>query len=432
MAEPTAARLRRLVTSGAAISLMGLYLAVICQYGMHFLLARELGAATYGYIALGLNIISIFDMVAQLGFAHGIVKLIGVYTSRNEPALTMGAIRGVFGLTFVSGCVIALVGATTVYFLAYSNREMFLTLQAAFASVPALGLLLIAQNIARGFRKMGYGTLPQGVLLPGLVLIIASFMLWRNGELRAYWVVLCYGGVAFLLALLVYWRMLSQEEMLSIRVHKPQYRFKEWLSMSLPMLASVSLYQLLQRSDLLVLALFVPARQVGVYALASRLAQAVAVSNMAFNRYWASSMASQYALKDFRRLQSVVTRTARLTFFCSLSLALFLLFFGNRIIDLFGGEYHEVYWLMAVLLVGQVVSGYFASNVVLLQMADRERVVTGIHFVSCIGLIGGFFLFVPHYGAMASAVITSAGIVFLNFLATFAGWKLLRCYSGAF
>ena len=430
--KPLTARFWRLMSSGAGISLIGLYAGVISQYGMHFLLARELGAATYGYIALALNVISIFDMIAQLGFSHGIVKLIGVYASRNEPGLLMGAIRGVFGLTSICGLFIALVGGTVVYFLPISDHEMFLTLEAAFLCIPALGLLLLVQNIGRGFKKMGYGTMPQAVFLPALVLMVTLFMLWKSWGLRAYWVVLCYGAVGFVLAILVYWRILSRKDMDSIRAHKPVYRFKEWLTMSLPMLASVSLFQILQRSDLLILALFVPAESVGTYALASRLAQSVAVSNMAFNRYWASSMASQHAMGDPDKLQKVVTKTARLTFFCSLSLSLLLLFFGKSLIGLFGGEFQNVYWLMAVLLVGQIVSGYFASNVTLLQMADKERVVTGIHFITCVCLIGGYFLFVPHFGVMGSAVITSSGIVLLNLMATFAGWRLLKCYSGAF
>lgn len=430
--KPITDRLWRLLSSGAGISLIGLYLGVMSQYGMHFLLARELGAATYGYIALALNIISILDMVAQLGFSHGIVKLIGVYTSKNEPGLLIGAIQGVFGLTLICGLSIALVGGAVVYFLPFSDHEMFLTLEAAFFSVPALGLLLLVQNMARGFKKMGYATMPQAVFLPVLVLLVTLWMLWSNRGLRAYWIVSCYGAVALVLALSVYWRILSQKEMAFIRAHKPQYRIREWLSMSLPMLASVSLFQVLQRSDLLILALFVPAKSVGTYALASRLAQAVAVSNTAFNRYWASSMASQHALQDSRKFQNVVTKTARLTFFCSLSLSLLLLSFGKRVIGLFGGEFQEVYGLMAVLLVGQIVSAYFAPNVTLLQMADKERVVTGIHFISCVCVVGGYFLFVPHFGVMGAAVMTSAGFVLLNLMAAFAGWKLLRCYSGAF
>jgi O-antigen/teichoic acid export membrane protein len=426
--------LRRVARSGASLSLVGLYLGIVAQYGMHFLLARQMGAATYAYVAVALNVVSIGDMVVQLGFSHGIVKLIGAYSARGEQALLVGALRGVFLLTLAAGVSLGVLGATGAWLVGSPGSEWTLPMVLGFAAIPGVGLLLLVQNMARGFGRMGLATLPQGVLLPALTLALWYLYPSLSGSpLPAAPLFLgLYAAIALGLALLAYARVLTLPQVRAARGIKPLYEFREWLRMSLPMLASVTLYQLLQRGDLLILSLFAPAQQVGVYSVASRLAQAVAVSNMAFNRYWAAGMARRHALGDAEGLQRLATKTARVTFLVSLALCLGLALAGPSLVLLFGPDFGGAYSLMLVLLAGQITSAYFAPNVTLLQMGDRERVVTRIYLLVCLLVLAAYLGAVPWYGALATAIVTSAGLALLNLLATRAAMSRLGCYAGAF
>jgi O-antigen/teichoic acid export membrane protein len=425
------ARLWRIAGGGAAVSLASLYLGVLCTLGLNFFAGWWFGGEAFGEIAVGLSVILICSMMCQLGFSHGVVKLIGAYRATGEDALLRGAMRGTVGLCLAASAAVTVVGYFCLLLPMPLDPGVRSALQWAFVCIPVWTLLLLVQNIARGFQRMGLANLPSTVFHP--LALIDALLLLPDGPYRtAAFFFQAYGLLALATLLgLVLW-MGALPEIRAIAHVRPVYATRAWLKMSIPILFSVGQNQLLQRGDVLILALFVAKQEVGWYALASRVTLSVANCKLAFNRHYAAAMAAKHALGDHERLQYIVRRTSRLSLAVSVSIAAVLILFGKPILGLAGEDFTRAYPLMFILLVGNLFTAYYAANIVLLQMADQECIATALYTVTSICVVAGYFLIVPWAGAMGAATVTSAGMVLLTWLMSRACKKHLNCASGAF
>src|SRR5690606_13965033 len=113
---------------------------------------------------------------------------------------------------------------------------------------------------------------------------------------------------------------------------EPSYRIADWLWMSFPIGISNVQNQLLQRSDALILALFVTPAEVGIYGMAARLAVGVGQCKFAFSRYWSPVMAGRWEVRDHEGLQRVARRTARMSLLVSTLAAVALVLFGKWVL----------------------------------------------------------------------------------------------------
>lgn len=421
----------KLARSGAAVSIVSLYLGVVCNLALTFFAGWWFGEHVFGYIVIGLSVVLIGSMLGQFGFSHGLVKLIGAYRATGDIAYLKGAIRGVTWFCTGTGVVFGVIGALVVLLPIPMDAELRPALLWSMACVPVWTLMLLQQHVARGFQRMGLANLPSTVVHP-LLLMGAIWLLSERDAATAAFFFRWYAilGMGVVLGLGLWVRLLP--EMRELRGVRPGYAMKQWLVMSFPIGVSNVLNQLMQRADALILAMFVTPAQVGLYGMAARIAMGVGQCKLAFNRYWASDMAGRWEVRDLDGLRHVVKRTGRLTMVVSVSIALVLIVFGRWILKLPGEAFVAAYPLMMILLVGHLMMAYFAANITLLQMADQERTATRNYAVALVVMVAGYFVAVPVWGAIGAAVVTSAGTVLLSSLMTRSCVKRLDCYPGAF
>jgi len=424
------ARLWRLARSGAAVSIVSLYLGVVCNLALTFFAGWWFGEHVFGYIVVGLSVVLIGSMLGQFGFSHGLVKLIGAYRATGDKPYLKGAIRYVTLFCTATGVVFGLLGAAVLLLPIPMDAELRSALLWAMACVPVWTLMLLQQHVARGFQRMGLANLPSTVAHP-LLLIGAVVLLSERGTVSAAFFFRWYAilGVAVVAGLGLWVRLLP--ELRELRGVTARHDLRRWLVMSFPIGVSNVLNQLMQRADVLVLARFVSPAEVGLYGMAARIAMGVGQCKLAFNRYWASDMAGRWEMRDLDGLRRVTKRTGMLTMIVSLSITLVLVVFGRWILALPGEAFVAAYPLMMVLLVGHLAMAYFAANITLLQMADQERTATRNYAVALVVMIGGYFALAPVWGATGAAVVTSAGTLLLSSLMTRACVKRLDVYPGA-
>jgi O-antigen/teichoic acid export membrane protein len=420
----------QLFNRGASASFIGLYFGLFGQYLLHFVAAKVFQMNQYGHIALALTVVGISSVLLQLGFSHAVVKYIGVYDAKKELGLLHGMVRGGGVLCLLSGTVFALIGIIGVRFFPIGEKEYMYALLMGFVILPASTSLLYLQNVARGFGRMYLATLPHGFFVP-FITILMTLIFLPNIRL-SYLFLSIYAGVAWTLCFCLGYLVSKIPAYARARKHKPRYSFGEWLKTSLPMMASVGLTQLLQRGDIIILSLFVPAQSIGIYSLASRFAQSITFSNRAFNRYWAVTMARLFSLSESQNLQRVLKNSARATFLVSMMMSIVLLVFGDKILGFFGAGFSHGYYIMLTLLVGNLVSSYFAPGVTFLQMSNHERDVTKILFAIAVGTIFAYSVLVPVFRIWGAAVVTSTSVFTVATISALVCKRNLGYYVGAF
>jgi O-antigen/teichoic acid export membrane protein len=391
---------------------------------------RAFSIEEYGRFAVALTVLTMGSMAAQFGFFQGLVRLIGAYNAKNEKALLRGAIQWAARVPWVAGSLIAVLGAAVVYFGSggdyLSNREIYF----AFAIVPVNAFLLFLQNTARGFGRMVIASFPQQVLLP--VSTIFILLLFRDQVENTAQFMALYGIIVFMLVLLVLFLVFRLPEIRELRSISPEYRKKEWILMTFPMLITSIGHQILRRSDLLILSIFVEPALVGMYALASRFAQIISVARYSFNRFWMPSFAGLFATGSIEELQKSVLHVSRLTLFTTVGIVLLLIGGGQVAIRFVTDTPGNTYQLMLILLTGQVAIAVYAPSVPLLEMCGHERLATKLVLPTCLILVLLCFLFSPIGGSHAVATVTATATAMLYFEASRRGRKKIGISSCAF
>jgi O-antigen/teichoic acid export membrane protein len=393
---------RRRLPPGAMISFVGLYIGVVLNYVLNLLLARELGASEFGLVALGLSLVNLLGTAAQFGFSQGSSRFIGAYLARDEQAEMRGLLRTMQWIPLVFG---ALIAAAVVLFARVvmepgHTRDVVVI---AGLAVPVFGSLMLTQNVARAFGHMLTATLPMYVLLPSLA--IASLYLGPHAAADGPAFLGYYAAIALALAAGV-------ALTLNVRLRRqlpridPRYEFREWFGVARTMLATAFAQQYLRRIDVILLALFVRPDILGMYSLGSRFAQVLAVARFSVNRFWMPRVARRFAAGDDAGLQAEVTMAARLVFATTAVATVGLLLVGPYLIEFAGFEEGIAFQAMAILLLGQLVAGYYSPSVQTLQMCGHERSANRLVLLSALLVT----VAVGVLGASAGALAAAAGV----------------------
>lgn len=423
--------LTRLIPGGALISVVGLYLGVVLNFLLNIIVARKLGTAAFGNVALGLAVLNLLAVAAQAGLSQSSSRFIGEYLARKES----GALRGFIGtahwVPLLFGLAIAGTGLLIVRLLPFEPR-VGAVLVISLLSVPALGSLMLSQNIARGFGRMVLATMPVPVLLPGAVLL--SFFAGPYAPADAAGFMAWYGGITLLLmiaALLLLRRPARLATTAGVEAEPVLHDYRRWWLVSWPMFVTALGQQFLRRADVLILAALVAPQTLGLYALGARFAQVIAVARYGVNRYSMPQIARSFARGDLAAVESGARHSTRLVLAATALVIAALLVGAGPLLRYAGDAQGAAYGFMVVLLAGQAVASFHSESLQTLQMCGFERTANSIVLVSSplLAVAGG--IATVSFGAMGMAVVVALLTAWQYWFAAFKVRRLIGVDTAA-
>jgi O-antigen/teichoic acid export membrane protein len=459
---------------------VGLSFAVAVQ------LARVLGPDGYGVYALVFAIVTVLAVPTQLGLPQLVIR----ETARAQAAGDWGRLRGLWRwsnlVVWASSGAIALLGLAVVWtFDEHISQTVSYTLIAGFALVPFMALGNLRGAALRGLRHVIAGLLPEQILRPGLLvlLILAAFALCPSQPLtpavamalHALAAALAFALGAALLALLRP-RPLARRRRLEIGLGfialalypiqpltppelashvlafavgagliylarsrpcteppRPEYETRAWLVSIVPLALTAGLGVINAQADILVLGLFRQSDDVGVYKVAAQAATLIPFGLQAVNVVIMPYVARLHAEGDHRRLQRLVTQSARVILALALPLVLAFVLLGDAILaSAFGPEYARGHTALILLSLGQLANAGMGSVSVLLNMTGHERdTLRGVAVAALANIILNFLL-IPPFGLVGAAAATASTFVIWNLLLRRAVWQRIHIESMAF
>lgn len=408
-------------------SLLGfaaIYGSVLSQYFLHFSLAPRLGPDEYGYFAIMINVVTIGSLLLQFGFSKGVVKFIGEYSASKHKSELKGLLFSIPTMVFFVSSLLSGIGFLLMKLLMQPSDPYYQLVTWLLLLMPVNTLLLLFQNMARGYRHMGWAFLPQGVILPMFVIAGVYFLpLAERGSINA---LMWYTLTASVLTLLVLIRVILLPQIWELRNIKASYAPDKWFSTAVPLWFNLGFQQLLQRGDVLLLALMLPPAEVGVYALASRIAKASFLSNRAFSGYSASQISGYFEARETSRLQRTVTLTSRLIFATTLGMTILIFLLKGWIFGLLGTDFLLGQGPLTILLVGYLMAALFASSMVTLEMGGQERQVTRIMGTTVLCTLLALIFVIPQWGILGAATVTSLGLIVRSLLMAYTSISRLN------
>lgn len=408
----------------------------VISFGLSFvtgvLLARLLSVADYGTYTYALAWVGLLGVLANLGLDRLLVREIAAQKAQSAWGLMNGLLRSANrSVLLVSIGLILLAFGISWFMKERFDFNLLITFWVALLTLPLMALSRLRKAALQGLHQVVTGQLPEMLIRPLLLIaLIVGANLLLKGKLNAP-LAMGMNAVAVGVAFLVGTHLLLKTLPKSVSEKSLEYRKRAWIYSAFLMLLISGMQMINDQADILMLGAIKGVEAVGVYNVAKRGVQFILFGLIAVNVTLGPIIASLYARGEMKRLQRIVTLSARVVLLISLPFAAGLIIFGNWFLLIFGPEYTTGRAALAILGASQLFNAAMGSCGLLLIMTGYERdVAMGIGLSAVLNVILNAIL-IPQWGLEGAAVGTASTLIIWNSLFVVQVYRRLGIHSTA-
>lgn len=379
------------------------------------LVARMLGASAYGTYAYAVTWLAFLGLPAMLGQEQALVRYVAVYKEARSWMALKGLLRFSLLLGLAGALVAGLASMGIVALLSGMAWDMKATMWITLALLPIAVVAQLRQAALRGLDQPALAQIPDNLVYPASLLLFAGLVYLLAGQhLTAPGVAAANAG-AWLANLSVGTLFLLRKLPQPARAAVPAYEKSAWMKMVPPLLFVGVAYQVMSRTDVIILGALATSREVGIYVAAIRSAEMLLLINTAITVAGASLFSSIYVSGDIQELQRFTRLMARAFLWTTLPVYAVFMVFTPFLLGLFGQEFVEGTTAMRLLLTAyflQSLSGM--DNVVMLYMTGHQMAVAVATGVMAVVNTGLCFLLIPPLGIIGAALAFGTSLLLLK------------------
>lgn len=389
------------------------------------LASRLIGAEDFGRYALALVWLLILGHFATLGTNQLVCRYLSSYTVKGETDRALGLLYFVIMLSGGTSLLVATTGLLAVHSGFFDLPDVTVTLATmVLLFMPLLTLQDYLEAISRGLDKPLRGIAPSYLTRHVAVIIGIALVVVLGLDANAV-VLLSFTLTGLVVTLVLQASLLHRSLRRALGKTSPVYNRKSWFWTALPM-AGIDLTKLLfKNGDVLILGLFVAPELVATYFAATRISQILDYVPYSVTATTAQKYAAHHARGDRFRLQRLIAKASLANVVLSAIIALAIGLAAPWLLSLFGPSYGEGAQIVVILACGLVASALFGPGEDVLNMLGQERVCSFVHIVVLLVALALYLIFVPMFGIVAAACITSLALVLRDMLLAFFAYRNL-------
>lgn len=408
--ESIAARLLRGAGVTFFISITGTALGTIVQVT----LARLVGATIYGQYIYVWSWLTILSTLCIVGMDTTIMRFAASYNGQQNWGLLHGFLRYSYGLTGAALVMSSVITAVVVIWLLPLDAALRQTFIVACLALPAAGLLNLVSRNLLAFERVWMASAPTSVFRPILLLAGIGATLIVLGDITTAWQVI-FINLITVYGLLgasgwVLWRALPQ----GIAHSRAEFALPIWNSVSLHFLSMEVLRLIIQRTDLILIGIFLGTTKAGIYAAATNIIMLMDIGLNAVNTIVAPNISSLYGRGEMQELQRMVTLATMVSSAYSLVVGLGLVVTGHLLLNLFGEAFTTGYGVLVVLSVGRMVNSWTGPVGFLMTMTEHQAVALRLQVMNAVLSVLLNITLIPPFGMIGAALASSSVLVIWN------------------
>lgn len=395
--------------SSTLIKILGMLVSLIIS----IFLGRRLGAYGLGIINLATTIVNILLVFTIFGFQNVIIKKLSIakevkdWKQIRSVLFTSRVFNGALAV-FISILFITLTPYLCDYIFEDSNLKIPLVI--AVAMIVPQTFSRIYGSALNGFSKIWQSSLVNEVLSIWTVGIGILFYLFFEIKITVVTVAILYAIGRLVVTVFVgaYWNRIFKNR------GDKEFVIRPMLKMALPLVLVTGVAIVTSSSDKLMLGWLSSSSEVGIYSVASRLSLLISFFLIVSNAAISPKLASLYANKRTGEMKILVKRVTGVLILIGLFFLIFFFVFGNTILEVWGKEFTEAYWILVVLSIGQFINVASGCVGLILVMCDLEKIHGYISFFGMFLNLGLNYFLILDYGAMGAAIATSIIVILEN------------------
>jgi O-antigen/teichoic acid export membrane protein len=387
---------RRRVASNTAVQLAGKGAVLAVGLVSIAVLTRYLGPDDYGKYTLALMYMQLFGVLADVGIFTTVVREISKQPERTEELVGNAlALR----LLLAIGVIVLASGVSLL--LPYEHQVRVAILMAGAPLLIGMvntTFVAVLQSRLRMGRAV-VGDVVGRVVSLGLVLLIVGLDLGFYPILAA-----AAGGAAA--TLLVTWRL--TRPLVRVRPQRDREVWRRLLVTAVPLGLALAINAVYFRADTLIISLYEPYSEVGLYTLAYRVLELALVVGTVFLST-TFPIVSEAVARDEARTRRAIQASCEVCVVLGAPLVAGGLVLAPQIVDLAGGEeFHGSAEPLRILLAAGAlawVNGVFGYALI---ARERQASALWLNVTALAFNVGLNFLLIPRYGIVAAAIVTVA------------------------
>ncbi|RLB05044.1 MAG: hypothetical protein DRG83_03450 [Deltaproteobacteria bacterium] len=387
----------------------------VLAFGTSLLLARLLGAEEYGVYAYAISWASLLSVPAVMGLNTLLVREVAKYKALEDWGSLRGILRWSDRVVLLTSIGIAAVFSLIVWFLRGKfSPEVRTALWIAMGLVPLLSFLLLRQGGLQGLGYVVEAQVPQLFLLPAtfLVLTVGVYFAFGLSGALAVGLRLIAGLVAVIAALLLLRKYLPEP----VTDVPSLYHRRGWVRSTFPFLLIGAAGIINQRIPVIISGHILEVESAGVLNIAIGVAAFVDFLALAIYMPLTPTVSHLITVNDKERLQTLITKSARLAATGSLLTMVSLIALARPIVFLFGAAFATAKVPLIILSSGYCFSNMLGFPMTVLSMSGHEAVgakavliMAFVNFVLAMGLV-------PLWGLEGGSVAIVASWVTMKLL----------------
>ena len=375
---------------------------------MHSVLARKLGADTYGVFSFVLSLCMMLASLVTLGWPTAIMRFTPQYLAEKKLGLLRGALIRAHQIIFIASVLSAVI-LYCISLVPLASNKFSINIGYSAILLPVMAFVILRKKVFQGFGYVKSSIIPDEVILP--LFVISGMWIFSvtsaSGLISTY-----FCASALILFGSIYWFL--QCLPLKIRNASPEYKTGYWMKVALPMVFGGFSQIIMNRIDVFMLGFFLDMKFVGIYSLASRIALLNVFVMTAVNTIGAPMLASAFYSGSHEKFRSIMSTTRKWCIFGSLPLFLIMVFFSKLLLSFFGSEFSQGTLILKVLAIGQFVNAVTGIVGSALVMTGREWVFFRITALAALLNLIGNLIAIPLWGAVGTASVKAITIIAMN------------------
>lgn len=405
-------QLRDVVTV-APLSFAFRTLGAVVNFAGGVAVARLLGADGAGTYYLAVTVVTIASVFSRVGLDLSAMQFVAAHAAVNDwDSLVRDHATGrrVVRAAGVVATGLALVTAGFLGEIAFGQPEMTGALRIMVLGIVPLAIGVYQAGALKGVGRPLAAVFSESVGVPLLALVLLPPLAVRYGLNGA---AASFAIAAFVTAAIASW-MWGKTPARTGTGEKGDAR--AMLATAWPFLWIAAMNQVMLMADLVMLGIFRPEQEVGVYGAAMRAGGLLTFILFAVNSIAAPKFASLWRVGDRDGLRRLAQGVARIATICAVLPATVLVIWPGLILAAFGPDFRGGATALRLVTIGQFCSVAAGSVGHLLAMTGYQRVMRNCMIASAFMFVVLNGALIPRHGPVGAAGAFGLSLMFLSLL----------------